>query len=132
MLLVWVREAGVSVVLTYDCSVDGEGSTVWTGDDFDCPNTNDSIILRHTAEYNTTCGTCNNGSITGRGVSVVDGYYSSLLIIPYTVSRLNETTVTCTYNNGSTEVEIGTIYTLYVLEKNNQGMSLLHAQWPEY
>jgi hypothetical protein len=126
------REEGLSFVgsvgsvLTYECSVVGEGSTVWTGGGFDCPSTNDSIILRHTTEYNTTSRTCNSGSITGRGDLVDRDLFTSLLIIYYTPD-LEGTNVTCIYDNGSIEVVIGTTPIVYDIVPDQGKSLLLHA-----
>ena len=111
----------VGSILSYDCSVIGEGSTVWTGGGFNCPSSNNRIILKNTAEYITAFGACNGGSITGSGISVAGDHFTSELIINYTPD-LKGTNVTCIYNNGSVEVIIGT--TPIVPEQTNSGMQL--------
>ena len=130
MPLVLAREfEGLSVVnnvgsiLSYDCSVIGEGSTVWTGGGFDCPGSNNRIILKNSAEYITTFGACNGGSITGRGVSVAGDHFTSELDINYTPD-LKGKNVTCIYDNGSVEVIIGTTPIVSEPERTNSGMQL--------
>ena len=96
----------------YNCTVAaGEGSTVWTGSAFDCPGTNDSIILRHHeffTDSTTAYGTCNNGSITGRGVSVNGDCFTSQLYIGFSVTLdLVGENVICIYKNGSQELIVG-------------------------
>ena len=95
-------------VLIYSCSVVGEGSTVWTGTAFDCPSTNDAIILKHNiTEYNTTVGTCSNGAIiTGRGLSVEGNCFTSQLNIRATADLEGESVI-CIHRNGSNELIIG-------------------------
>ena len=113
----------VGSILIYDCSVIGEGSTVWTGGGFNCPSTNNRIILKNTAEYITTFGVCNSGSIIGRGISVAGDHFTSELNINYTPD-LKGKNVTCIYDNGSVEVIIGTAPIVYVPERTNPGMLL--------
>lgn len=114
-------------VLTYKCSVIGEGSTVWTGGGFDCPNSNNRITLINSAEYITAFGECNDDSnkIAARGVSVAGDHFTSKLYINYTPD-LKGTNVTCIYDNGSVEVIIGTTPIVYnmVPEQTNSGMQL--------
>ena len=127
--LVLAREEGLSVVnntgsiLIYDCSVVGEGSTVWTGFGFDCPSSGDCIILRHITKYNTTSGTCNDGAITGRGVSVDGDCFTSQLKISYTPD-LKGTNVTCIYDNGSINVIIGTTPIVYIPGPEKRNVNL--------
>ena len=78
------------------------------GSAFDCHITNDSITLRHTADYNATAGTCNNGTITGKGVSVEGDCFTSWLYISATPDLEGEN-VTCIYENGSSELIIGSV-----------------------
>ena len=131
--LVLARENGLSIVsnveptLIYSCSVTGEGSTVWRGSAFDCPSSNDSIILRHTTAYNATSGTCNNGFITWRGVSVVGDCFISQLSIDIWayIPDLEGTNITCVYDNGSIEVVIGTISIVPERINHHIGKSML-------
>ena len=93
-------------VLIYTCSVIGEGSTVWTGSAFDCPRTNDSIVLRHTIKYNTTVGTCNSGIIFGKVVAVEGDCFTSQLNISATPD-LKGKNITCIQRNGNEEMIVG-------------------------
>ena len=95
----------------YNCTVVGEGSTVWTGSAFDCPDSNDSIILRHhqfSTDNTTAQGMCNNGSIIGRGVSVDGDCFTSQLYVKFSVTlNLEGENVICIYKNGSHELIVG-------------------------
>lgn len=92
--------------LRYECTVVGEGTTVWQGSAFSCPSIND-ISLRHTKfRTQTAFGECNNGSISGRGVSVIGNSYTSQLNVTVS-SNLSGKTVECVYDDGLTTTTIG-------------------------
>lgn len=92
--------------LVYECTVMGEaGATVWTGSIFQCPSTGNTITLRHSA-FNQMRG-CNQGAIIGYGVNTQNGCYTSQINITTSLS-MNNKTVECVYNNGSTTSVIGT------------------------
>ena len=106
-----VSDQGSPLIILYNCSVIGEGSTVWTGSAFDCPDINNSIILRHSEFLTgnaTAQETCNNGSIAGRGVSVDGDCFTSQLYFSVTSDFVGENhNVICIYENGSCELIIG-------------------------
>ena len=116
ILVVLTRQNGLSLVsdqgstFIYNCSVVGEGQTVWTGSAFDCPDKNDSIILRHseflTYNSSSTAGTCNNGTIFGEAISVEGDCFTSRLLI-FATSGLDGKYITCIHENGSSELIIG-------------------------
>jgi hypothetical protein len=94
--------------LSYECSVASEpevGSTHWRGSALSsqCPETGGEIVLRHrTFTQTRTCG-----NITGRGIGMEEnGCYTSQLNVTVD-SSLDNKTVECIYNNGTTTV-IGT------------------------
>lgn len=92
--------------LRYECTVVGEGTTVWQGSAFICPSINE-ISLRHTKfKTQTAVGECNNGSIRGHGVSVIGNCYTSQLNVSVS-SSLSGKTVECLYDDGLTTTTIG-------------------------
>ena len=86
----------------------GGGSTRWGGTAFDCIDTSDEIILRH-SRYTTELGTfggCNDGAIVGRSLGAIDNCYTSQL--NFTIQNISSTvTVQCTHNSGSGPIPIG-------------------------
>ena len=97
--------------LIYQCTVCGEGVTVWTGSLFNC--TSNNIILSHRLfedEFGTT-RECNNGAVTAHSVGVLrendtDCYISQLVISKNT--DINNKTVTCLRSAGGNETVIDT------------------------
>ena len=92
-------------VLTFICSINGGGNTLWTGTAFSC-NSNE-ILLRHTqfSLQGGTSGSCNNGAISGWSIGVTDRCYSSELNV--TVSPdLNGRTILCNHD-GTSQRSIG-------------------------
>lgn len=54
--------------VTYECTVCGEGATVWTGCLFDCHS--DEITLRHSLFVtDSASGECNNGAVVARSIN---------------------------------------------------------------
>ena len=97
-------------VLTYTCTIIGGGNTEWGGSAFDCPDSSDQIILRH-SQYTTeggTFGNCNNNNIQARSVGVVDNSYTSQLNVTLNGNFPNNATVTCTHiSNDQGETPVG-------------------------
>ena len=90
-------------VQTIECTITGDGLTLWQGTAFQCVSTSNEIILRHSqfGESYNPIGTCNDGAIVARALGVVNGSYISQLNV--TVSpELNNTTVECWHDNGTT------------------------------
>ena len=99
--------------VAYECTVCGEGATVWSGSLFDCAN--DEIILRHGKFDNgTTAGECNNGAVTAHSIGVLDTYinnsrcFLSLLNVSMNTDANNKT-VMCLHVNGVNEVVVNTL-----------------------
>ena len=88
--------------LTYECTVTGLGSTIWTGTAFECPLTSNEIILLH-SRFTSVYGasrSCNNGDIVARSLSVEGNNYTSQLnvtITPFIAGK----TVECLSDNGT-------------------------------
>lgn len=90
----------------FDCSIVGEGTTVWQGSVFDC-STND-ISLRHTnIASGVAIGVCNDGAIVGRGIAVNGSCYTSQLTVNVN-SAMDGRTVECVYDDGASTNTIGT------------------------
>ena len=64
----------------YECTVDRESATVWTGTAFNCPRTNNEIFFQHGIP-NAVNASCNNGAISGRVVRADNDSYTSQLSI---------------------------------------------------
>ena len=92
--------------LTYECTVVGAGSTVWTGSAFDCSRfINDIVLLHSRFLYNGTGVSCNNGSIVARGLSVEDNNYTSQLNVTVTPGIAGKTII-CVSDNGTHAIYI--------------------------
>ena len=95
----------------YECTVSGAGTTVWGGEAFDCPGTDNVINLRHRATINSMSEReCSSGAITGRLIHAQpeQGLYTSQLMVNVSSLDTNGTTIECYYDNGSTVIEVGT------------------------
>ena len=104
--------------LSSECCVASEpgvGSTLWKGSALagQCPHTGGEIVLRHrTFMQNRTCG-----NITGRGIGVEESCYTSQLRVTVD-SSLDNKTVECTYDNGTTTTVIG-VSTIEIIKGKN-------------
>ena len=77
------------------------------------------ISLRH-AEFEGTIGECNNGAITANGIQNVDNYcYTSRLDVTLSPG-LGRRTVTCSGDDGTTTVLLGTTMLTISTGKNLQ------------
>ena len=85
--------------LTYQCTVTGNGSTVWTGSAFICPSSNEEIVLLH-SRFESANKSCTNGAIVGQSVSVVGNLYTSQLNVTVTPDTAGKTVV-CISDNGT-------------------------------
>ena len=94
----------VGSILSFECTADGLGATIWKGSAFNCPESNNEIQLLH-RQFDipeNTRETCNNGGIIGYSVGVLENrYYRSRLNVQIT-QALNGTDVECEYDNGVT------------------------------
>lgn len=93
----------------YECTVVGEGATIWKGTLFECVATNNEIVLFH--EYSNGISSsqrvCNNGTITGRIIRAENGTYTSQVTI--TVHpEMDSRSIQCIYDSiDGTSTEIG-------------------------
>ena len=88
----------------FECNVTGVGSTVWRGSAFNCPLR--EIVFRHN-QFIDSKGTCNDGAILARGVSVEGNRYTSRLNVTIS-SSLNGESIVCAHHNSTGTTVIGT------------------------
>lgn len=81
--------------LSLNCTIVGNGTTVWRGTSFNCPDRADEITLRH-ANFINSSETCNMGSIVGRALTVAGNCYTSQLTVT-TTADLNNKTISCSH-----------------------------------
>ena len=95
-------------ILTIECSVTGKGSTVWQGNAFHCDDSEGSLVLRHSqfasGMYEEVC---NGGEVVARAIGVNDSMFISQLHLTVS-SEMNNKTVECAYDNGTTVSVIDT------------------------
>ena len=94
-------------ILTYECTVVGELSTVWTGNAFFCQSKNNEITLLHSRfeSENGTSNSCNNGAIVGRSFGVQGNNYTSQLSVTITPETAGKTII-CIGDDGTTTMLI--------------------------
>ena len=93
--------------MTYECTVFGNGITIWKGTAFDCSLTNNELAIFHTINFTSQRPLpCNNGAIVGRAVRAENGSYTSQIIIQVS-NEFNGTTVVCAHDNGTNSTDIG-------------------------
>ena len=110
--------------LLYECTVCGEGATVWTGSAFFCTAAGNEIILRHSEYENASIsGECNDGAVAARSIEVTDSQngqcYSSQLDISLNAVKDNKT-VECLYVAGINETLVDTHTIRFTTGKVNQ------------
>ena len=89
-------------MLTFECQVTGGISTVWNGNAFMCPSSDNEIILLHSRFDNGTSGKCNdinNGVIVGESIEVNGSKYTSQINISFSSSLIGKT-VNCVRDDG--------------------------------
>ena len=93
--------------VTYECTVSGNGATIWKGIAFDCSLTNNELTIFHANNSFTSERplSCNNGAITVHAIGAEEGAYKSQVTIQVS-DELNGTTVVCAYDNGTLSTEI--------------------------
>ena len=84
--------------LTYECTTMGT-DTAWFGTAFNCLGGH-SILLRHSTFLDRRAyGSCNDGSIVARGISIEGNHYTSQLNVTVTPD-IAGTTIVCYNLNG--------------------------------
>ena len=91
----------------YECTVSGNGATVWKGSAFDCSLPNNEITIFHTINYTSERPqTCNgNGAIIVHAIGAENNSYISQITIQVS-AEFNGTTVVCAHDNGTDTTEI--------------------------
>ena len=88
----------------YECSIEGDGSTLWSGSAFDCVQSLDEIILHHTMFMEGTMGSCNDGNIIAHSIPAnLTTYVSQLTILSFN-PMLNGQTVICSHNTDEVSI----------------------------
>ena len=59
----------------FECTVVGEGATIWKGTAFDCVGTDNEIVLLHASSSSSPLQ-CNDGAIQGRIVRAINNTYT--------------------------------------------------------
>ena len=96
--------------VTFTCSIDGGGNTLYNGTAFNCPSansaSNNQILLRHSGfgTLGEPSGMCNNGAITAEGVRVDGTRYTSRLNVTVS-SDIVGMNVSCIYDDASRGME---------------------------
>ena len=82
--------------------------TLWSGSALDCTS---GISLSHVQFINSghSSGTCNNGAILARMISIVDNCYTSqLIVIVNTSSNLDGESIRCSFDDGLMQEPVDT------------------------
>ena len=85
--------------LTFECAIEGGGTTVWSGSFItNCQTVGTEISLRHGDQFTQGHEICNNGAVTVTPLSIKNNIYTSQLNINMTIiSLLNGSSVTCAH-----------------------------------
>jgi hypothetical protein len=97
--------------ITFECSIQGGLATVFQGSALNCDATTDEISLLH-SRFNTTSGTngtCNDGVIVARSVSIDGDCYTSTLNVTFISPDMTGRTIKCIKDDGVTNTLIGTV-----------------------
>jgi hypothetical protein len=94
----------------YNCTINGGGSTIWSGSAFDCETRMDEIILRHSQFETGSSGNCNGGAVNAQSLGVINNTcFSSQLNVTVDL-EMNNRTVQCAHSSETiTTVGVGTI-----------------------
>ena len=111
--------------LTFECTVIGVigGSTRWNGDAIrQCPL---PVFLRHREfiDGNTEPTVCNRGSLVIQSIGFESSCYTSQLTVLFNASLIGRT-VTCSYDNGSVAISIGSLSI-----SGNKKCKLTNCKW---
>ena len=87
-------------IASYQCTIGGEGFTIWRGTALDCSFSRDQIVLRHSSFSSGTTASCNDGLLIGRSLNTARNYFTSVLNVNVTTS-LEGSNAECAYENGS-------------------------------
>ena len=101
--------------IVYECNVTREGTTVYTGSAFNCPNTNNELLLfphRYHTSNQSFFRTCNVGAIVAetKSSTLNDLSSSSTLSITLNHNVMAMKEIKCSIDNGSAEWVIGSYH----------------------
>ena len=117
----------------FECSIMGGVSTVWRGNAFECPSSNNEITLSHSQYKNSSNETyssksCNNGGVTiiAQIVGLSENTYTSQVTISDRASKssLIGKSVNCIRDNGIT-TEVIRRYNITKLSLNDTSKNKL-------
>ena len=93
--------------ITFECTVLSGfgGATVWKGGAFGCARSDNEVVLlhRHIESNEHTWRTCNNGSIIGENIQVVENWYTSRLQVTVNPDMIGEG-IECISDDGTVMV----------------------------
>ena len=89
---------------TFECTVVGEGATIWKGTAFDCTGTDNEIVLLHASSSSSPLQ-CNDGAIQGRIVRTINNTYTSQLTVAVTNELLGRS-INCIHDSISSDSTI--------------------------
>ena len=114
-----VEKACIGEVLTFNCNVSRNGTTVWSGTAFHCSSSNDEIAFTNEGFTNKSCSD-GEYSIVAQAVSVADFIYTSELNFTANSpsSSGEEVTIQCGHDNGAVTDAIAT-YTIQIRNCNS-------------
>ena len=105
-----VRDSCPGDVLTYTCTINGSGNTIWSGTAFNCETKMNEIILRH-SQFNESgsSGNCNDGAIMAQSLRVINNTcYSSQLNVTVDLD-MNNKTIQCSHSFETITIREATI-----------------------
>ena len=87
----------------------GAGFTIWTGTAFNCSASDYAILLLHNRfSSKGDHGSCSNGAIVARSLSVEDNNYTSQLNVTVTPDTAGKT-IECLYDDGLIAILVFTL-----------------------
>ena len=81
----------------YECTIFGVGATLWRGSAFNCPGTNDEIIIFQSTNTLSHLN-CNDGAITARIIRVESTSYTSQLTVNVSEDLIGQN-ISCAYES---------------------------------
>ena len=94
----------------YECTVVGEGATVWTGNLFQC--TSGEIVLRHGEfQMDSITGECNDGRVTAHSIRTFNDSHNQFYLSQLNISvtpEINFKNITCLHVDGMMQTLVNT------------------------
>ena len=92
--------------LTFQCTTNGPGNTIWRGSAFDCEERNQEISLQHSLFSSPGGANRRCGNFTGHSLSVEINHYTSQVSVPFSLDLIGKN-IQCSYDNGAQTVLVG-------------------------